>query len=676
MCINFQIGGRCTITKGTHFYNLRMPNSPTFASTRPDSLHEARPLPRTLAEMMQAMDAQRRAPIVPLRTVIEDMGLLDPRTVAELWAEDPDLLRNKSAQLVERVLMTAEDQQHALARTAGVVEVDAARFDITAAAFAILPLRTQRTHDLLCLGEADGMLYVASWCPTSVDLHAHLCALTGHTVVLVWAARDAIVARVNRMDPNAPQQAPEALAKARHAAPEGAGSHTSLQFAGGGVPPEQQDMEYLMGEAVREMASGQESEESNDLSELSSMVRMVKRLIKDAQAMHASDIHIETNPGEEFTRIRLRKDGDLELYQKLPPQLRAPMVSRIKVMARLDIAERRRPQDGKINFAEFGGENLELRVAIMPTHDGMEDVVLRLLASSKPIPLSQLGLQPRDTEVVARMSSRSFGLILAAGPTGSGKTTTLHSMLAEINTEEKKIWTAEDPIEITHPGLRQVQVNPKIGLTFANAMRGFLRADPDVVMIGEIRDTETAKIVIEASLTGHLVLSTLHTNSASESVVRLLDLGMDAMNFADSLVGIVAQRLVRSLCRHCAVESTLTQQQWDELVKEYIHAAPLSEEQAIERLLLAAGVQRPQDIRIKAAHGCEHCAGKGYKGRMGIYEILENTPTLRLLIQRNARPTEIFDEAVRSGMRSLRHDALEKWVQGHIDLRQARSAFL
>ncbi len=652
-----------------------MPNTPTFAATRPDSLHEARPLPRTLEEMMLAMDAQRRAPIVPLRTVIEDMGLLDPRTLAEIASEEPDLLRNRSAELVSRVLLTAEDQQHALARTAGLVEVDAARFDITPTAFALLPLRTQRTHDLLCLGEADGILYVASWCPTSDDLHAHLCALTGHTVMLVWAARDAIVARVNRLDPNAPQQAPETGAHPKHAGADATAS-PSLHFAGGGVPAEQQDMEYLMGEAVREMASGQESEESNDVSELSSMVRMVKRLIKDAQAMHASDIHIETNPGEEFTRIRLRKDGDLELYQKLPPQLRAPMVSRIKVMARLDIAERRRPQDGKINFAEFGGENLELRVAIMPTHDGMEDVVLRLLASSKPIALSQLGLQARDTELVARMSSRSFGLILAAGPTGSGKTTTLHSMLAEINTDEKKIWTAEDPIEITHPGLRQVQVNTKIGLTFANAMRGFLRADPDIVMIGEIRDTETAKIVIEASLTGHLVLSTLHTNSACESVVRLLDLGMDAMNFADSLVGIVAQRLVRALCPHCAVETALTPQQWDDLVTEYIHGAPLTPEQAVERLLLAAGVQRPQDIRVKTAHGCEHCSGKGYKGRMGIYEILENTPTLRLLIQRNARPTEIFDEAVRSGMRSLRHDALEKWVQGHIDLRQARSAYL
>jgi type II secretory ATPase GspE/PulE/Tfp pilus assembly ATPase PilB-like protein len=312
----------------------------------------------------------------------------------------------------------------------------------------------------------------------------------------------------------------------------------------------------------------------------------------------------------------------------------------------------------------------------MPTHDGLEDVVMRLLASSKPIALSKLGLQERDSQAVARMSTRSFGLILAAGPTGSGKTTTLHSLLAEINTEDKKIWTAEDPIEITHAGLRQVQVNPKIGLTFASAMRGFLRADPDIIMIGEIRDEETAKIAIEASLTGHLVLSTLHTNSASESVVRLLELGMDAMNFSDSLVGIVAQRLVRSLCTKCAQERAISHQEWVELVGEYIHGSSLEPEVGATRLLSAAGVSSPSELRVKKAMGCSHCGGKGYKGRIGIYEILENNPSIRSLIQHRARPSDIFDEAVRTGMRSLRHDALEKYVQGRIDLRQARIAYV
>jgi type II secretory ATPase GspE/PulE/Tfp pilus assembly ATPase PilB-like protein len=379
-----------------------------------------------------------------------------------------------------------------------------------------------------------------------------LSALTGRAVMLVWGERDAIAARLERKAPQLPLPVAEQSAsrgtvpRPRHAAPYSTGHR---------LVPEQQDIDDIVGEAVRELSSGEELEESVQASESSSIVRMVKRIIIDAQTKSASDIHIETNPGDQSTRIRFRRDGDMEQYQELPPQLRAPLVSRIKVMAGLDISERRRPQDGRIAFHGTGSDHLELRVTIIPTHDGMEDVVLRLLTATKPIPLKQLGLQPGDRQAIAKMSARSFGLILAAGPTGSGKTTTLHSMLSEINTEEKKIWTAEDPIEITQAGLRQVQVNPKIGVTFAAAMRGFLRADPDIIMIGEIRDSETAKIAIEASLTGHLVLSTLHTNNAAESVVRLLDLGIDAMSFADSLVGIVAQRLVRALCGHCAHES-------------------------------------------------------------------------------------------------------------------------
>lgn len=644
-----------------------------FPCTTPALLSPGLARPATMAQLLQAMETLKFEPILTLAEAIDQLGLLDRAAIGALMREDPELFRGKSPELVRRVLLTSEDYYHALARVAGIVEVDAASFELPANAFDLLSLRVLRARDMLFLGEADEMLIVASWFPTSEDLHSYLCALTGRSVRMVWAERDAISARLDRLDPHAPLHLP---GHANQNAPGDTKVSGQAPLAGGRLPPEEQDMQYLMAEAVRDMASGLEVEEAIEANESSSMVRMVKRLIMDAQALRASDIHIETNPGEQFTRIRLRRDGDLELYQKLPPQLRAAMVSRIKVMAKLDIAERRRPQDGKIDFSEFGGDQLELRVAIMPTHGGMEDVVMRLLASTLPVPLAQLGLQQRDIDGVKRMSTRSFGLILAAGPTGSGKTTTLHSMMEEINTEEKKIWTAEDPIEITHPGLRQVQVNPKIGLTFANAMRGFLRADPDVIMIGEIRDSETAKIAIEASLTGHLVLSTLHTNSASESVVRLLDLGMDAMNFADSLVGIVAQRLVRAFCPHCARAQSLTSSQFTDLVKEYVQTSPLSEAEGERRLLAAAGVAKPDDVRVKMAVGCDRCGGKGYKGRLGIYEILENSPSMRLLIQRNARPNEIFEEAIRSGMRSLRQDALEKWVQGRIDLRQARVAYL
>lgn len=633
-----------------------------FPRTRPDHLTAHAALPATMLALRHAMDDLRGEPILSLADALLRLGFLDPRQLAQLRAESPDLLRSHSLDLVERLLLTVEELHRALAQTAGVPAVDALHFVLAPEVAKLVSRRTRRDYEVLPLGFADDMLFIASWCPTNEELHRQLQAVTGYAVTLVWADRDAISSRLGQLDPLAPARSPEALRSQVHLAKSPAVSDLNIQ--------------EIMDAAVHELATGQEPEETNEANESSSIVRLVKRLILDAQAQHASDIHIETNPGEEFTRIRLRRDGDLELYQKLPPALRAPLVSRIKVMARLDIAERRRPQDGKINFAEFGGENLELRVAIMPTHGGMEDVVMRLLSSSKPIPLAQLGLQVRDTVTINRMSSRSFGLVLAVGPTGSGKTTTLHSMLAEINTEDKKIWTAEDPIEITHPGLRQVQVNSKIGLTFASAMRGFLRSDPDVIMIGEIRDEETAKIAIEASLTGHLVLSTLHTNSASESVVRLIDMGMDVMNFADSLVGIVAQRLVRALCSHCATPSSLTAAQWDELVQEYVQGSPLTPAQGAQRLLQAAGVSDAEHVVVKHAHGCPHCAGKGYKGRMGIYEILENSPSIRSLIQQRARPTELFDEAVRNGMRSLRHDALEKWVCGLIDQRQARVAYI
>ena len=376
---------------------------------------------------------------------------------------------------------------------------------------------------------------------------------------MVLGDRDAIAACLECMDPLAPMKAPghDLLEAHQLAAPKAA----ALPPATNAVTVHGAPTEQLMNRAVQAMGAskgqfgpdnaGQADvfEPADNAGASPGMVRRVTRMIMDAQALHASDIQIETNPVEQFTLIWLRRDGDLKLYQKLSLALRSAMVSRIKIMARLDISAPRRPQDDRINFSEFGGDALELWVSVMPTQGGMKDVVMRLLASSKPVPLAKLGLQPRDAEAVTRMSARSFGLMMAAGLTGSGKTTTLHSLLVEMNTDERKIWTAEDPIEITQPGLRQVQVKPKIGPTFASAIREFLRADPDVIMIGETRASETAKIVVEASLTSHLMLSTLHTNNACESVLRLLDLGMDTLNFAGSPVGIVAQRLVRSLCR-------------------------------------------------------------------------------------------------------------------------------
>jgi len=625
-----------------------------------------------LPSLMQAIELQHHQPILNLREALLQLRILDDDTVRQLQSENPDLLRSRSLELVDRLLLTPDELHRALARVAGLVEIEVLGFELSRKAFDILPLRQAHALSVVPLGMANEQFFVASCAPTSTDLHHGLCNLTGHSVSLVWASREAIERRLeiqDRIEHGGHAHSPEAIVAdvRRQMMPAAA--------TAGADPSHHAVLDALVLQAMVEVGSGAEAEQLVSAAESAGMVRLVNQMISEAQRVHASDIHIETNPGEALTAIRFRRDGDMEHYLWVPAKLRGPLVSRIKIMARLDIAERRRPQDGKIDFSEFGGKALELRVAVMPTHDGLEDVVLRLLESAKPLPLSQLGLQPRDLELIAGFSQRTFGMVLAAGPTGSGKTTTLHSMLAEVNTAERKIWTAEDPIEITQPGLRQVQMNSKIGLTFASAMRGFLRADPDIIMIGEIRDAETAKIAIEASLTGHLVLSTLHTNNASESVVRLLDLGMDPMNFADSLLGIVAQRLVRALCTHCAHERPLGQDDWQALLQEYMEGSELSIQQASARLLKAAGVESPEGVRVRQAVGCEHCAGKGYKGRLGIYEILQNSRGIKQLIQNKARPSEIFDAAVSEDMRSLRHDALEKVVQGLIDLKQARVAY-
>jgi type II secretory ATPase GspE/PulE/Tfp pilus assembly ATPase PilB-like protein len=394
-----------------------------FLPTRPDSLSPEKARPTTLAQLLKATQDLKLEPIITLAMAIEQLGLLHPREIEMLMDEDPQLLRSRSPELVERLLLTPEDLQQALARTAGIVEVDAASFMLPEWAFDVQLLHKMHHHDLLFLGEADETLFIASWHPTDEDMHHHLCTLTGRSVRVVWADRDAIAARLERMDPLAPKWAPEHDMLAAH--------QVFVRKALTTPPPatnavtvhgerEAEDAAHLMDEAVRALVS-QEPRKTpkapDESSDSPGMVRLVKRLITDAHILHASDIHIETNPGEEFSRIRLRRDGELELYQKLSPRLRAAMVSRIKIMARLDISEHRRPQDGKISFSEFGGDPLELRVSIMPTHDGMEDVVMRLLASSKPVPLARLGLHPRDAEAVARTSARSFGLILAAGPT-------------------------------------------------------------------------------------------------------------------------------------------------------------------------------------------------------------------------------------------------------------------
>ncbi|MEW6260264.1 MAG: GspE/PulE family protein [Thermodesulfobacteriota bacterium] len=394
----------------------------------------------------------------------------------------------------------------------------------------------------------------------------------------------------------------------------------------------------------------------------SAVVQLVNKIILDAYSRKASDIHIEPYPGKESVQVRFRVDGQCYTYQTIPYNYRNALVSRIKIMADLDIAERRKPQDGKIKFKKYGGKDIELRVATVPTQGGLEDVVMRILAAGEPIPLDKMGFSKRNYENFISAISKPYGIIFVCGPTGSGKTTTLHSALGYINKVETKIWTAEDPVEITQRGLRQVQVAPKIGFDFSTAMRAFLRADPDVIMVGEMRDKETTQIGIEASLTGHLVFSTLHTNSAPESITRLLDMGMDPFNFADAVLCILAQRLVLTLCKQCKKPYHPGREEYDELVREY----------GPEHFERNVGIPYSDDLILYKPEGCDVCNHTGYKGRMGIHELLMGTDAVKKLIQNKARMEEIRDQAIADGMTTLKQDGIEKVFAGYCNLLQVR----
>jgi type II secretory ATPase GspE/PulE/Tfp pilus assembly ATPase PilB-like protein len=411
------------------------------------------------------------------------------------------------------------------------------------------------------------------------------------------------------------------------------------------------------------------------------LVKLVNKIIIDAYKQGASDIHIEPYPGKAKTDVRFRRDGSLMPYISIPGSYRNALAARIKIMCDLDISERRKPQDGKIKFKKYGPLDIELRVATIPTAGGVEDIVMRILAGGEPIPLDKLGLSSRNLALCKSAIEKPYGLFFVCGPTGSGKTTTLHSVLGYLNQPDTKIWTAEDPVEITQRGLRQVQVNRKAGLDFSIVMKAFLRADPDIIMVGEMRDKETVSTGIEASLTGHLVFATLHTNSAPESIVRLLDMGMDPFNFSDALVGILAQRLAKRLCK-CKESHIATDEEIDRLLDEYgqelLATEAWQKDAAGEREKLRISWVKEfgneqGDITLYAAKGCDICAGTGYKGRAGLHELLIGTDRIKAHIQEHARVSTMLATGLEDGMRTLKQDGIEKVLQGVTDIQQVRA---
>jgi type II secretory ATPase GspE/PulE/Tfp pilus assembly ATPase PilB-like protein len=603
--------------------------------------------PEALAKGADSMTAYEP---VNLGEILMDQGLVSKEQLAAALSRMSGEKKNLLGQiLVEMGALTRTHLTHAVAEQLNIPAVKLRNFLIAPEVISLVPKTYAFSHHVLPILLTEKSLIVALESPLDADYLDELRASTQRQIVPVVANPEELSARIAVEYANVVSRSNDATIEAEI-------EQLSQQIASG------VNASSLPG--MRQQVS-----ETDTI-----LVRLVNKMIEDAYKAGASDIHVEAYPDEQPTRLRFRIDGILTDYMRLPYTLRAAIISRLKIMANLDISEHRKPQDGKIDFSRFAPVKLELRVASLPTANNLEDIVMRLLASSKPVPMADLGFNDDLAASLKKMVHRSYGLILVCGPTGSGKTTTLHSLLAEVNTAENKIWTAEDPIEITHPGLRQIQMVPRAGLTFASAMRAFLRADPDIIMVGEMRDAETTHIAIEASLTGHLVLSTLHTNSAPESVVRLLDMGLDPFSFSDALIGVLSQRLARRLCKHCKTPRPDSAKQIEEMAQAYCQGTTLQPQEVLadwHQRFASAGGGPPL---LYTAPGCAKCNHTGHKGRVGIYELMVATPAIKKLVQSRAPVATLFQCAKQEGMLTLQQYGLLKVMGGQADLTSVRSA--
>ncbi|OUL99526.1 GspE/PulE family protein [Variovorax sp. JS1663] len=616
----------------------------------------------TPQQLLKEIDAQSRMPILRIGQALMSLGMITDEQLREALAKQQlDRSVPLGETLVRMGVVSRAQLQTALARKMGYPLVNVQEFPAATEALRKVSYGVAQRLQVMPLMIHDGRLIVALDDPASrrsaLDEVEFIAQMKVIPVLSQALDLDTVLSKAYEKigaqgDKRAPATDPMAI---------------DFDLAG---------TSELLQTLEKEDRASEDEEAAIEQSD-NSLVRMINSMILEAHREGVSDIHIESYPGRDKTRIRFRRDGRLYTYLELPPNYRNAIVARVKIMCDLDISEKRKPQDGKINFSKFSPQHrIELRVATIPTNNGLEDVVMRILASAKPIPLDQLGLSKRNLERLTEAVDRPYGMVLCVGPTGSGKTTTLHSALMHINTPERKIWTAEDPIEITQAGLRQVQVNPRIDWTFAKALRAFVRADPDVIMVGEIRDEETAKMAIEASLTGHLVLSTLHTNSAPETVTRLLDMGMNPFNFADSLLAVLAQRLVRRICRHCSESRPASAEEIDELVGDYLHVVPSQDTPERRDALRQSWVRqhgREGALHLHAGKGCKHCGETGFRGRVGIHELMVVSKGVRRLIQEGARAEQLQEAALREGMRTLRQDGIEKVLAGLTTIDEVRA---
>ncbi|HZV63117.1 MAG TPA: ATPase, T2SS/T4P/T4SS family [Methylophilaceae bacterium] len=611
-------------------------------------------------QLSKAIAHQERQPILKLGEALIQLDLLTEEQLQEALEKQKENRKVQLGQiLIQMGVIDAQALKGALAKKLGIPFVGLGKFNFDLNALKLIEVSLARKHTVIPLCTHDDGLVVAFEDPLNMTAMEELRFVTQRRIIPAMSSREDIREALSKY--YSTSRGVVFLDDIGDKAEEYIFHESSAA---------NMEIEALASKLFEEGATPELSLETIKESD-NTLVRLVNKMILDAYQDNVSDIHIETYPGRKNTRIRFRKDGTLVPYLEIPHNFRSALISRIKIMAQLDITDHRRPQDGKIDFSHFGPAKLELRVATVPTSNSLEDIVMRILASAKPIPMDELNMPPLVKTSLQELMKRPHGFIVVCGPTGSGKTTTLHSLLGEINDVGRKIWTAEDPIEITQEGLRQVQVNSKIGWTFAGAMRSFLRADPDVIMVGEMRDEETARVGIEASLTGHMVLSTLHTNSAPESIVRLLDMGMDPFNFADALLAILAQRLARSLCSKCKKSYKPTQEELQELAREYVEGTPLDAEEVLKEWQTT--YTKKGAFTLQMASGCPQCSNTGYRGRFGVYELLMVTPDIKRMIQFRAPVSELLPAAIQAGMRTLKQDGICKVLQGKTDMAQIRA---
>ncbi len=593
-------------------------------------------------DLQTALKRQRSMPNLRIGAILVSEGLVTDEQVDEaLAAQKDDRSRPLGEILIAQGVVSRVDVQRSLAKKLGIPYINLKEYQVPPDVISRVDQQVVSKLEMIPIGIFEGRLVVAMENPMNREGIEELRFNSNMSIEPVMADVEGIKEAIEFYYSDTGDE------------------FSDIHFDG--------DEEQYEEEDSLSNDSSYEQQISDNL-----VVKMVNKIIIDAYKQGVSDIHIEPYPGKTKTVIRFRRDGSLVDYVKLPSQYKNALVSRIKVMAKLDISERRHPQDGKIDFKKFGPLNIELRIATIPTAASLEDVVMRILAAGKPIKLDKLGLSPRNLQKTKELTAVPYGMFLVCGPTGSGKTTTLHSILGNINTPDRKIWTAEDPVEITQPGLRQVQISSKGGVTFANAMRAFLRADPDVIMVGEMRDKETTSIGIEASLTGHLVFSTLHTNSAPESIVRLLDMGMDPFNFADSLLGVLAQRLAKRLCSKCKEKYHPDEEEVNGLLTEYCLDMQATEGEMVTDKVLSewheSFLNSDGQFVLYRRVGCNECNQTGYAGRLGLHELLVSSDEVKRHIINRFPIIDLTHLAILEGMRTLLQDGIEKVLQGYTDI--------